>query len=279
VSVPVPVETGVVVGVSLGSEEITEHSTKVGNVGLGLEFKRAAVGKVFGELTGAALAEGRDSDTLLLFHNELVLLGGGLGLESLPGESALEEVYEDVSNGLEIITSRLLHTQVVIDGSITRSTGQRTSFSLGNVLKGSRVTVSLGKSEIDTVDKVSVSTSSISHKVSRLNITVDQVARVHQFYTLQHLISDHKNGLERKSSTTFVELIFQRGSKKVHDHEIVGILCSKVMNFGETRSILQFTVYLIFVTQLRTSSSVLFELDSHLLVIMIIYCKKGRMVR
>ena len=36
------------------------------------------------------------------------------------------------------------------------------------------------------------------------------------------------------------------------------------MDLGKARSILQFTVYLVFVTKLRASSSVLFKLDSHL---------------
>lgn len=74
------------------------------------------------------------------------------------------------------------------------------------------MTVSLGKTEIDTVDEVTVSAAAISNKVSRLNITVDQVARVHEFDTLKHLVGNHKNGLEGEPTTTLVELILKRGT-------------------------------------------------------------------
>lgn len=91
-AVPVPVQGGIVVGVALRPEEVAEHASEVGDVGLGLELEGAAVGEVLGKLGGAALAEGGDGNGLLLLHNELVLLGGRLGLEALPWESALEEV-------------------------------------------------------------------------------------------------------------------------------------------------------------------------------------------
>jgi len=122
VTVPVPIQAGVVVCVSLASEEITEHTSKVGNIGLGLELEGSAVGEVFGKLGRTSLAEGRDCDGLLLFHDELVLLSGRLGLESLPWKASLEEVDQDVTNGLEIVPTGLFDTQVVIDRGVTGST-------------------------------------------------------------------------------------------------------------------------------------------------------------
>ena len=127
--------------------------------------------------------------------------------------------------------------------------------------------VSLGQTEIDTIDKVSVSSSTVRHKVSGLDITVNQVAGVHEFNTLEHLIGDHKNGLERESTAALVELILEGGTKEIHNHEVVGILCTKVVDLGETGGILQFTVDLVLVSKLRTSRTVLFELDSYLLAI------------
>mmetsp|Transcript_4507 Transcript_4507/g.10940 ORF Transcript_4507/g.10940 Transcript_4507/m.10940 type:complete len:322 (-) Transcript_4507:208-1173(-) len=267
VSVPVPVQRRMVVGVSLRSEQVTEHASEVCNVRLGLKLEGATVGKVFGELRRASLAECGDGDRLLLLHDELVLLRGRLGLESLPRESSLQEVNEDVPNGLKIVTTGLFNTQVVVDGCVTRSTRQRSSFTLGDMLKGAGVTVSLRQTEIDTVDEVSVSTTPIRDEVGGFDITVDQVARMHQFDTLEHLIGYHEHRLEGESTTALVELILQRRSEKVHDHEIVRILGSKVVDFGESRSVLQFTVDLVFVTQLRASSSMLFELDGNLLTI------------
>jgi hypothetical protein len=129
------------------------------------------------------------------------------------------------------------------------------------------VAVSLGQTEINAVDKVAVSAAAVGHKVSGLDITVDQVARVHEFHALEHLVGDHEDGLERESSATLVELILERRTEEVHYHEVVRILGSKVVNFGESGGVLQFTVDLVFVTQLRTPGAVLFELDGDLLAI------------
>ncbi len=256
-----------VVCVTLASEKVAEHASEVGNVGLGLKFEGSAVGEVFGELRWAALAESRNCDRLLLFHDKFVLLGGRLGLESLPRKASLEEVDQYVTNRLEIVTTRLFDTQVVIDRRVTGGTGQRTALTLRNVLERSGVTVSLGKTEIDTVNEVAVPAAAISNKVSRLNITVDQVARVHEFDTFKHLVGNHEDGLEGEPTPTLVELILKGRTEKIHNHEVVGILSSKVVNLSESRGVLQFTVDLVLVTQLRAPGSMLFELDGYLLAI------------
>mmetsp|Transcript_15493 Transcript_15493/g.22757 ORF Transcript_15493/g.22757 Transcript_15493/m.22757 type:complete len:207 (+) Transcript_15493:99-719(+) len=142
-SVPVPVQARVVVGVSLRAEQVTEHTTKVRNVGLSLKFERTAVGKVFRELAGASLAKSWDGNRLLLFHDELVLLGCRLGLETLPGQASLEEVDKNIPNGFQVVSTRLFDTQVIVDRGITGSTGQRATLALRNVLKRSWMTVSL----------------------------------------------------------------------------------------------------------------------------------------
>ncbi len=109
---------------------------------LGFEMQAAAISKVFGKLTWATLAEGRDGDALFLFHDELILLSSRLGFEALPGEASLQEVDKYVANRLKVISPRLFDTQVVIDGCVTRCTSQRPSLALRNVLKGTGMTVS-----------------------------------------------------------------------------------------------------------------------------------------
>ena len=44
---------------------------------------------------------------MFLLHDKLVLFRGALGLESLPRKAALEEVDENVANGLKVITAGL----------------------------------------------------------------------------------------------------------------------------------------------------------------------------
>ena len=78
--------------------EVTEEAAEVVHVGLAVEGEGAAVGEVFGELDGAALAELGDGDTLLFLHDHFVFFAGGFGLETLPGEDASEEVDEDVAD-------------------------------------------------------------------------------------------------------------------------------------------------------------------------------------
>jgi len=264
-AIPVPVQGGVVVGVALRPEEVTEHAAEVGNVGLGLELERAAVGQVLGELGGASLAQGGDGDGLLLLHNEFVLLGGRLGLEALPGEAALEEVDEDVADGLEVVAAGLLDAKMVVDGGVTGGTGQGAALALGDVLEGAGVTVPLGKAKVDAVDEVSGTAAPVGDEVGGLDVTVDEMAGMHQLDALQHLVGDHEDGLEGESAAALVELILEGGSEEVHHHEVVRVLGAKVVDLGEARGILEFTVHLILVTELRTASAMLFELDGDLM--------------
>jgi hypothetical protein len=78
------------------------------------------------------------------------------------------------------------------------------------------------------------------------------------------LIGDHEYSLEGESSSAFVELILETGTKEVHHHEVVGILSSEVVYFSESRGVLEFTVDFVFVAELWTAGSMLFKLDCHL---------------
>lgn len=135
------------------------------------------------------------------------------------------------------------------------------------MLQGAGVAVSLRETEIDAVDEVSISTTSVSDKVGWLDIAMDQVSRVHELHALEHLIGDHEDGLERESTAALVKLIFERGSKEVHDHEVVRILGSKVVDLGKAWGVLQFAVDFVLVTQLRASCSVLLKLYGYLFAI------------
>mmetsp|Transcript_28078 Transcript_28078/g.56921 ORF Transcript_28078/g.56921 Transcript_28078/m.56921 type:complete len:201 (-) Transcript_28078:1108-1710(-) len=179
-AVPVPIEGGVVVGVTLRPEEVAEHSPEVGDVGLRLELEGAAVGQVLGELRRAALAEGGDGDGLLLLHDQLVLLGGALGLEALPREASLEEVDEDVADGLEVVAAALLDAEVVVDRGVTGSSGKGPSLALGDVLEGAGVAVPLGQAKVDAVDEVARASAAVGDEVGRLDVAMDEMAGMHQ---------------------------------------------------------------------------------------------------
>lgn len=210
------------------------------------------------------MAQCRNGDALLFFHNELVLLGGTLCLESLPRESALEEVYEHVPDRFEIISTRLLDSQVIVDGGVSWRTRERASLSLRNVLQRARVAVSFGETKVDTVDEVSISSSSVRDKVRRLNVTVNQVPRVHELHALQHLVGHHQDRFERKATPALVELVFEGRPEQIHNHEIVRVLRAEVMHFGKAGSILKLAIYFVLVAKLGTASAVLLELYGNL---------------
>ena len=90
--VPVPVESAVVVGVALRTEQVSEHATQVGNVWLGLKLQTTAVRQVLGELTGASLAERRNGDGLCFFSMmSLYFLVADLALSPCQGRPPLRK--------------------------------------------------------------------------------------------------------------------------------------------------------------------------------------------
>jgi len=260
--IPIPIQTGIIISIPLTPEQITEHAPQIGNVGLSLKLETTAVCKVFRELRRTLLTQRGNRNGLFLLHNELVLLGGTLGLESLPGQLPLEEVHEDIPNGFQIVTAGLFHPQVIVDGGVTGSSREGSPLALGDVLERTGMAVALRQSEINAVNKV-VRSTAVGDKVGRLDVPMDQMATVHNLHALQHLIGDHESGLEAETASALVELVLERWPKKVHDHEIVRILDTKVMDLGEAGGILKLAVDLVFVTELGTTRSVLFEFNGH----------------
>jgi hypothetical protein len=132
------------------------------------------------------------------------------------------------------------------------------------MLQGTGVSIPLAETEINAVDKIPRAASPIGDKVGGLDITMDQMAGMHQFHPLQHLIGDHENGFEAEATSAFVELIFEGGPEEIHDHEVVAVLGAEVVDFGESGGILEFAVDFVFVAKLGAAGSMLFEFHSHL---------------
>ena len=103
-----PIEN-VVVLESLADKEITEDLAEVGVVWLVVEAKGTGVVEVDGELIWESTAEDLGWSGHLLLHDAVVLLLLGGSLESLPREGATAEVKHDISEGLHVVTARLLY--------------------------------------------------------------------------------------------------------------------------------------------------------------------------
>jgi hypothetical protein len=77
---------------------------------------------------------------------------------------------------------------MIVNRAVTRISCQGPAFSLWDMLKSSGLTVSLGETEIYAVDKITITTASIGHEFSRLDISMYEMTRFHELDILKHLI-------------------------------------------------------------------------------------------
>lgn len=220
-----PIEN-VIVLETLADEEITEDLSEVGVVGLVVETKGTSIVKVDGELVREATAENFSWGGHLLLHDAVVLLLLGGSLQSLPWEGSAAEVEHNVSERLHIITTRLLDTQMSVNGSITSGTRQVLVLTVRNVEVSLGVTVLLGQTEIDDINLVTTLTNT-HEEVIRLDIAVNEGLGVDVFDTRDQLVGKEKDGLQRELAVAEVEKILQTGSKEIKNHGIIVALGSE----------------------------------------------------
>lgn len=170
----------VVVLVALANEKVAEKLAKVGVVGLVVKAKGSTVVEVEPELVGEAAAEELGRRRHLLLHDAIVLLLLGGSLEALPREGATEEVHEHVSEGLHVVSTRLLDTQVSVDGCVASCASQVLVLSVRDVQVCLGVAVLFGETKVNDVDLI----AALAHaheEVVWLDVTMDEIARVDVF--------------------------------------------------------------------------------------------------
>lgn len=113
-----------------------------------------------------------------------------------------------------------------VDTGVTGRTSQVLVLSVRDVEVRLRVTVLLGKTEIDDINLVATLANS-HEEVVRLNITVNKGLGVDVFNAGDKLIGQQQDSLQRELSVAEVEQILQAGSEKVKNHGIVVTLGSK----------------------------------------------------
>lgn len=201
-----PVED-IVVLEAFANKEITEDLAEVGVVGLVVESEGSGVVEVDGELVGKPTAQDLGWSGHLLLHDTVVLLLLGSSLETLPWKGATAEVEHNISERLHVITSRLLDTQVGVDGSITGCAGQVLVLTVWNVEVCLWVTVLLCQSEINHVDLVAT-LADAHQEVIWLDIAVDEGFGVDVFDAGDELIGEEEDGLEGEFAVAEIEQIF-----------------------------------------------------------------------
>ena len=98
------------------------------------EGKASAVVHELSELVWLVLAELLDLNLLLLFLDVGVLLSLGSTWKSLPWERSFQEVQEHMANGLKIISSGLLISDMSVDTSVSGCSSKVLAVSERDVL-------------------------------------------------------------------------------------------------------------------------------------------------
>ena len=129
----------------------------------------------------------------------------------------------------------LTNSQVSIDGSITSSTSQVLVLTVWDVEVSLRVTVLLGKTEINDIDLVA-SLTNAHEEVVRLDITVDERLGMNVLNAGDELICQQQNSLQGELSVAEVEKILQTRSKEIKDHGIVITFGSKPADKGNSNT-------------------------------------------
>lgn len=159
----------------------------------------------------------------LLFANLLVLLFLGSGLEALPRQRAAIKVHAHIAERFHVIASRLLNTQMGIDGGIASRARQILIFSVHDVLAGAVVAVLLCQAEVDEKHFVAVAANA-HQEVVGLDVTMNEVLVVHELNATDHLIGEHENRLHGEATRAEVEQVLQTGAEQIHHQNVVVLL-------------------------------------------------------
>jgi len=91
-----------------------------------------------------------------------------------------------MAEGLEIVATRLFASKMGVDTHVTRGSGERLAFPVGNVLLRLGVAVLLGHSEVDNVDNVgALGAWAADEEVVGLDVSVDEVLLVDSLHPRQ----------------------------------------------------------------------------------------------
>ena len=138
-SVLVPNEVGV-----LGVESVLLHATfeqanDVPVIWVLSEAQASAVVHELSEFIRLILAQVIDGGLLLFLLDGCILFGLRSSWKSLPWERALKEIEDDVSDSFQIISSRLLVTEMSVQTGVSGCSGQVLSISEWDVLSVRRL--------------------------------------------------------------------------------------------------------------------------------------------
>lgn len=136
------------------------------------EGQRAAVLHELLELCGLVETELVNRDLLLFAFDVVVLLVLGASRKTLPGQGTAQEVQKHVTNGLEIISARLLVADVRVERGVSGGSCEVFAFFERNML-ALRIFVAFGETEVNDVDIVFGCLGCANQEVVRLDVSVN----------------------------------------------------------------------------------------------------------
>jgi hypothetical protein len=126
-----------------------------------------------------------------------------------------------------------------------------------------RVAVLPSQAEVNHVDLVA-SLADTHKEVVRFDITMDKRLSVDVLDSREELIDQKEDSLQREFSVAEVEEIFQTGTKKVEDHDIVVTFATEPTDEGNAESTSERLIDTSFALKLRMLGLHRFELDGNL---------------
>lgn len=235
-----PVED-VIILVPAFVKEIFEKFAEVAYVGLLLEFHGAAVVQIVADFLGQILAELINLGGQLLVFDFFILLLFRARWNTLPRQLALDEIQKHIAKRLEVVSPGLLHAQVSVDRCVSRGSRQILAISVRDMLTRFGLSKSFGEPKVDDID-IMLFFPNPYEEVVRLDISVQEMARMYKLYPLKHLIGQHQHGLQTELPLAIVEQIFQRRAQKIDYHDIVVTFDPKPMHIWHADSSLQYPV-------------------------------------
>mmetsp|Transcript_20117 Transcript_20117/g.64156 ORF Transcript_20117/g.64156 Transcript_20117/m.64156 type:complete len:309 (+) Transcript_20117:718-1644(+) len=182
-------------GVSSARIEVAKQASDVVVVGLVLEAQTAGVLEEEGKLSRQPFAKNRHGHGHLLLHDLLVLFLPRVRHDALPGQPPANEIQQHVRDRLQVVAPTLLFAQVVVDARVARGAGEALVLTERDVHVRLGVAVPLGQAEVDHKHPASV-LADAHEEVVWLDISMDEVPRVHKLDPIHHLLSEHQHRLE-----------------------------------------------------------------------------------
>lgn len=167
-----PIED-VVVLKSLADEQVAEEFAQVCVIRFIIKPQRPSIIQENSKLIRKPPAQNLRRSRHLLFHNTIIFLFLGGCLKALPRERSPTEIHHDISQRFEIIATRLLYSEMRVDGGISCCSGEIFVLAVGDVEMCFGVAVFFGETKVDDIHLVTAFANA-HEEVVGFDVSVDK---------------------------------------------------------------------------------------------------------